>query len=69
MELPTATQLKDALGISASYASMIRSGVRVPPIDLALRIRRSFGVKIGPIAATPDEDIPALERQHLEDAA
>ena len=60
----TPSRLQDALGISGSYASMILSGARTPPFPLALRIRRIFGVKMGPIADTPDEDIPALERAH-----
>lgn len=60
----TPKALSDAANISPSYASMILSGDRVPPIPLAITIYRATGYKLGPIADATDQDIEAAERLH-----
>jgi DNA-binding transcriptional regulator YdaS (Cro superfamily) len=56
------TELADTLGISQPYASQLMNGRKPWTMELALRIRRHFDVKVGPLADTPDENIPALEQ-------
>lgn len=58
------TELKEAMGISLSYASMILNGRREPPVALALRIHSRFGVKLGCLTSASDNDIAALRRVH-----
>jgi hypothetical protein len=64
MEQPTLTPsaLKDAVGISQAYASMILTGERTLKLPLAIEIFRKTGHKLGPIAEASDEDIDTLER-------
>lgn len=50
------------MGISAPYASQLAKKRREPALGLALKIHAELGLKLGPLAATPDEDIPALAR-------
>lgn len=57
-----ATPLSVALGISKVHASHVIRGIKVPSKDLAIRIYRATGQKIGPIADASDEDIAVLER-------
>jgi hypothetical protein len=59
---PTAKQIMDASGISASYASMILGGTRVPPRALAIHIFRSFGWRHDSIGDLTDEQIAVLEQ-------
>lgn len=58
----TPTVLKDALGISQSYASMILAGDRPLKLPVAIEIFRKTGHKLGPIAKATDEEIETLER-------
>lgn len=58
----TPAALKDAAGISASYAHMILSGERTPAMPLAITIFRKTGRKFGPIAQATDDEIDVLER-------
>lgn len=64
MEQPSLTPsaLKDAVGISQAYASMILSGERTLKLPLAIEIFRKTGHKLGPIADASDEEIDTLER-------
>jgi transcriptional regulator with XRE-family HTH domain len=51
-----------ALGVSKSYASQLAAGIRVPSLGLALKIYRSIGVKLGPLAGASKTEIAALEK-------
>lgn len=52
----TPTELSDAAGISVSYASMILSGDRKPPLGRALSIYDKTGLLFGDLKGlTPDE--------------
>jgi hypothetical protein len=65
---PTPSALKDAAGISQSYASMILSDSddpdrrRTPPKSLAIFIFRTFGWRHPSIADLTDEQIDVLEQ-------
>lgn len=61
-EALTPAVLKDAVGISPSYAHMILSGERTPAMPLAITIFRKTGRKFGPISQATDEEIDVLER-------
>jgi hypothetical protein len=56
------TQLAKLGGISVSYASMLLSGARVPDVELAVRLWRSAGIKLGPLATLPDADVESVAR-------
>jgi hypothetical protein len=56
------TALHHAIGISVSYASMLLSGKKIPPLDLALRIWEVNGLKLGRLAEASDDDIAVLRR-------
>ena len=56
--------LSEAVNISSSYASMILSGERKPPVPLAIQIFRKTGRKLGPLAGHSDDDIEAAARLH-----
>lgn len=58
----TPNRLAQAVGISQPYASQLLSGKRPLQLGLAIRIYRTTGVKLGPIAGAADEDIAVLER-------
>jgi len=62
MDKPTPRELRDATGISQSYASMIASGVRPPSRPLAIHIFRRTGWKPEIIAELTDEQISMLEQ-------
>ena len=55
------------LGVSKSYSSELASGRREPSKDLAIRIFRGIGVKLGPIKNATDEEIDVLERMAARD--
>lgn len=57
-----ATPLSVAVGISKVHASHVIRGIKTPSKDLAIRIYRATGEKLGPIAGATDEDIAVLER-------
>lgn len=59
-DLPTVPDLMK-LGVAKSYAYQIAKGDRTPGPDLALRIYRTLGHKIGPIQNATESDISALE--------
>lgn len=62
MEKPlTVTALKDAAGISQSYASMILSGTRRPSRALAIHIFRKTGWRHDLLDGLTDEQIAVLE--------
>ena len=61
-EALTISALRDATGISKSYASEILNGQRKPSAGLACRIFRKTGHKIGPIAGLSADQIEAVER-------
>ncbi len=60
-ETLTPAALKDAVGISASYAHMILNDKRTPALPLAITIFRKTGHKFGPVANLSDDVIEALE--------
>lgn len=64
MDKPSPKELVEAVNISPSYASMILSGERIPPLPLAISIWRKLQVKLGPIADATDDDIEAAARIH-----
>lgn len=57
----TPTSLAKALSISVPYASQILSGKRDLSRDMAVRLFRTTGKKLGPIALATDEEISVLE--------
>jgi len=59
--LPSIQGLRDATGISQSYASMILSGVRDPSRPLAIHIFRRTGWRTKPLDGLTDEQIATLE--------
>lgn len=59
--IPTINQVREAAGISRSYASMILSDARKPPRALAICIFRSTGWKHPSIADLTDDQIAVLE--------
>ena len=58
---PSISELREATGISQSYASMILSDTRVPPRPLAIRIFRATGWPHPSIADLTAEQITVLE--------
>jgi DNA-binding transcriptional regulator YdaS (Cro superfamily) len=63
METPIKpSKLAGALGISVPYASQLLGGQRTPNAELALRIWRAEGPKLGPIEALSDDECDQLER-------
>lgn len=48
------------VGISHSYASMILSGARTPPLPLAIRIFQQTGLKFGLLVGASDQQIDVL---------
>jgi len=61
MDKPSQQALREATGISQSYASMIANGVRAPARPLAIHIFRRTGWKHPVIADLTDEQIDVLE--------
>lgn len=61
MEKPSPRELRDATGISQSYASMIANGVREPSRPLAIHIFRKTGWRHPMLADLSDEQIATLE--------
>ncbi|MNU45841.1 hypothetical protein D3C71_346910 [compost metagenome] len=57
----TPTSLAKALCISVPYASQILNGKRDLSRDMAVRLFRTTGEKLGPIALATDEEIAVLE--------
>jgi transcriptional regulator with XRE-family HTH domain len=53
----TPTELSDAAGISVSYASMILSGDRKPPLGRALSIYDKTGLLFGDLKGLTPEEI------------
>ncbi|QSR19006.1 helix-turn-helix transcriptional regulator [Novosphingobium sp. KA1] len=62
MDKPSPRELREATGISQSYASMIASGVRPPSRPLAIHIFRRTGWKPEIISDLTDEQIAMLEQ-------
>lgn len=60
-EKPSIAELREAVAISQSYASMILSGSRQPPRPLAIHIFRKTGWRHPLIADLSDEQIAVLE--------
>jgi hypothetical protein len=56
----TPTELSDAAGISVSYASMILSGDRTPPLGRALSIYDKTGLLFGPLTGKSEVEIAGL---------
>jgi hypothetical protein len=56
----TPTELSDAAAISVSYASMILSGDRIPPLGRALSIYDKTGLPFGPLKGKSPEEIEAM---------
>ena len=54
------TSLAAAINISVPYASQLLSGAREMPRDVAVRIFRATGQKLGPIAEATDEQVETL---------
>lgn len=59
---PTIAELRDAAGISQSYASMILANTRQPSRPLAIHILRTTGWRHPLIADLTDEQITMLEQ-------
>lgn len=51
------------IGVSKPYAHQIARG-HSPSVEMALRILKGTGVKLGPIADLSDEQIAVLEAMH-----
>lgn len=49
-------------GVSEGYSHDLARGNRRPSLSLAIRIFRTTGLKLGPIANAADTDIEVLER-------
>lgn len=60
----TPTELSTRAEISMGYASDLLSGKKVPSPSTALKILRTTGVKIGPVANLSDAEIAVLEKMH-----
>lgn len=63
----TPTSLAGLLSISVPYASQVLSGARELPRELAVRIYRETGQKLGPLANATEDEIDALERVPLRE--
>lgn len=66
METPTpslAARLHE-IGVANGYAYDIANGKRAPSQKLAVRIFRSTGLKLGPVADLSDAEIAVLEKMH-----
>lgn len=50
------------MGVSPGYASQISNGKRRPSLALAIRIYRSIGAKVGPVANLSKSEIATLEK-------
>ncbi len=61
MEKPTPTALREATGISQSYASMILGGARTPPRSLAIHILRRTGWRHPLITDLTDDQLAVFE--------
>ncbi len=61
MERPTIDALREATGISQSYASMILSGTRPPSRALAIHILRQTGWRHSLLDGLTDDQIETLE--------
>ena len=68
-DAPSIPTLRDSVGISQSYASMILAGTRIPPEDLAIRIYRQTGWKASCIANLTPSEIDMLEALKAKAAA
>lgn len=62
MDIPAVSDIVAQAGISKSYASEIRSGVRKPSRPLAIHIFRKTGWRHSLIADLSDEQIAVLEQ-------
>jgi len=62
MEQPTPNALREAAGISQSYASMILSGNRIPPRPLAIHILRKTGWRHSVLGGLTEQQIDLLEQ-------
>lgn len=51
------------IGVSKPYAHQIARG-HSPSVEMALRILRGTGVKLGPISGLSDAEIAVLEKMH-----
>jgi hypothetical protein len=60
----TPTELSNAAAISVSYASMILSGDRKPPLGRALSIYDTTGLRFGPLSGKEPEEIEAMRDAH-----
>ncbi|GEM_PF-2715912 len=62
MDKPSPRELREATGISQSYASMIASDDRKPSRSLAIHIFRRLGWKHPIISDLTDEQLSVLEQ-------
>lgn len=61
METPiTPAELRDKADISLSYAHMILSGERVPPLSTAVRIYKQTGRKFGILSQANADQLQTL---------
>jgi transcriptional regulator with XRE-family HTH domain len=56
------TDVAARCGISLSYLSMLRNGHRVPRLELALKIWKAGGPKLGALLSLSDADCDLLSR-------
>jgi hypothetical protein len=50
------------IGVPPSYASLIATRKRSPGLQLAVKIYRELGIKLGPIENATPAEISAIER-------
>ena len=59
---PSLNQKLVSIGVPASYASLIATGKRSPGLQLAVKIYRELGLKLGPLKSATSAEINAIER-------
>ena len=60
--VPSNAKLAELAGISASYASQIRRGVKSPPLSTALKIWRLTSIAYGPLASMTAVQIAQVDK-------
>lgn len=58
--------LQTRASISKGYASDLLAGNKQPSPAMAVRIYRTTGLKLGPIASLTEVEIDVLEKMHVE---
>lgn len=58
----TPKEFSEATGVGSAFASLVLAGKRKMPRRLAIKVYRSTGKKLGPIADATDAEIAVLEK-------